>query len=72
MDKKKVNRIFIRIIESGRDYLINELFNQFHISNGILIYNIITMNTLDTIITILSLKLGISKIAILIIIGFLA
>ena len=72
MDEKKVNRVFIKFMENGRDYLINEMLNQFHITNGIIIYKIITANTLDVVIGILSLKLGLSKVAILLIIGFLA
>ena len=72
MDEKKVNRVFIKLIENGRDYLINELLNQFHLTNGLILYKIITANTLDVVIGILSLKLGLSKIAILVIIGLLA
>jgi hypothetical protein len=67
-----VNRIFIKFIENGRDLLINEILKQFNVTNGVMLYNILSANTIDVIVSILSLKLGLSKIAILIIIGFLA
>jgi hypothetical protein len=65
---KKISYKFRDII---RDTLINKLFDYFHITNGALIYSIITTNPVDIVISILAAKFGISKILVTLIIAFL-
>ena len=66
-----MSRVFIRMIETGRDSAINYIISSFN-SKYLLAYQIITANPLDIAITILSLKLGLSKYAVILIIAFLA
>lgn len=68
---KKVKKISYKFRDIIRDTLINKLFDYFHITNGALIYSIITTNPVDIVISILAAKFGISKILVTLIIAFL-
>jgi hypothetical protein len=66
-----MNRVFIRMIEMGRDSVINYIITSFN-AKYILAYQIITTNPLDIALSILTLKFGLSKYTVLLIIAFLA
>ena len=66
-----MSRVFIRMIETGRDSAINYIISSFN-AKYVLAYQIITTNPLDIAITILTIKFGLSKFAVLLIIAFLA
>ena len=55
----------------ARDTLVTKILNHYNINNGLLIYNIISANPIDIIIGIISVKLGLSKIVVTLIIAFL-
>jgi hypothetical protein len=69
--QKKVSKLGFKIMEQSRDYLISELFKHFKISNGLILYNIVTSNPIDIVIAISSIKLGLSKSLIILIVAFL-
>jgi hypothetical protein len=58
------------MIETGRDSAINYIISSFN-SKYVLAYQIITANPLDIAISILTLKFGLSKYAIILIIAFI-
>jgi hypothetical protein len=58
------------MIETGRDSAINYIISLFN-SKYVLAYQIITANPLDIAISILTLKFGLSKYAIILIIAFI-
>jgi hypothetical protein len=66
-----MNRVFIRMIETARDSTINYIITSFN-AKYILAYQIITTNPLDIAFSILTLKFGLSKYTVLLIIAFLA
>ena len=65
-----MSRVFIRMMETGRDSAINYIISSFN-SKYVLAYQIITANPLDIAISILALKFGLSKYAIILIIAFI-
>jgi hypothetical protein len=69
--QKKVSKLGLKLMEQSRDYFISELFKHFKISNGLILYNIVTSNPIDIVIAILSIKLGLSKTVIILIVAFL-
>lgn len=60
-----------KIRDIARDTLINKLFDKYNITNGALLYSILTYNPLDIVITILSAKFGVSKLIITLVLAFL-
>lgn len=66
-----MKKISYKFRDIARDTLINKIFDYYHITNGALLYSIITTNPVDIVISILAAKFGISKIIITIIIAFL-
>ena len=68
---KKIIKISYNLLSIGRDYLINELLLKFDIQYTVQIYQLITVNGSQVALTIMLSKLGLTKIAILLIIGFL-
>jgi hypothetical protein len=66
-----VKKIFKNVCNNGRDILINKLFSHFQLEYGLTIYNIATASPIDIVIGVLSLKLGLNKVAIMLILAFL-
>ena len=66
-----MSRVFIRMIDTARDSAINYIISSFN-AKYVLVYQIITANPLEIAISILTLKYGISKYAIILIVAFLA
>ena len=60
-----------KIRDIARDAFINKIFDKYNITNGAVLYSILTYNPIDIVITVLSAKFGISKILITIILAFL-
>jgi len=60
-----------KIRDIARDTFINKIFDKYNITNGAVLYSILTYNPIDIVITVLSAKFGISKILITIILAFL-
>jgi hypothetical protein len=54
-----------------RDMLINHLCKVYNVNYGLIIYNTIMFNPIETAISILALKLGMNKIVISLIIAFI-
>lgn len=54
-----------------RDTFINKMLDKYNITNGVVLYQILTFNPLDVVIGILSAKFGISKLLVTIILAFL-
>ena len=71
MDSKKGVKITYNLLGIGRDYLINELLLKFNIQYTVQIYQLITLKGSQVALTIILSKLGLTKIAIMLIIGFL-
>ena len=69
--EKKITKISYKFRDIVRDTLINKLFDKYNITNGAVLYSILTYNPLDIVITVLSAKFGISKIIVTIILAFL-
>jgi hypothetical protein len=55
----------------GRDMVMDKIFKHFNFGGGMLLYNIITYNPIDVVIGILSVKFGVSKIIISLVLAFL-
>lgn len=51
--------------------LINKLLSHFNMSNALIVYNFITTSPIDIVIYFLTVKFGLSKFAILLILAFL-
>ena len=64
-------KIFRNIFNFGKDSMIKNLLKAYNIKYTILIYELITYSPLDSVITILCGKLGLSKAVILIILAFI-
>jgi hypothetical protein len=60
-----------KILDLGRDKLIRNLLNIYNVKYSLLIYDLLTYSPMDTIIQILTAKFGLSKLIVLIIVGFL-
>lgn len=60
-----------KIRDIVRDTLINKLFDKYNITNGAVLYSILTYNPLDVVITVLSAKFGVSKLIITLVLAFL-
>ena len=58
--------------DTARDILIDKLVKHYNISSyGLTIYAVMAINPLDAVVSILAAKLGLSKLAITLIIAFL-
>ena len=69
--KKKLKRISYKIKDIARDTFINKILNHYNISNGLLIYSILSANPIDIVVGILATKFGVSKVIVTLIIAFL-
>ena len=68
---KKMKKISYKITSIARDYGMGVLLNHYNLQTALTIYNIATTRSLDIVIYILSIKLGMSKMAIMIVLAFL-
>jgi hypothetical protein len=66
-----VKNVGYKLRDLARDTLVDRLFKYYNVTNGMLLYNLLTYNPLDVVITILSAKFGISKIIVTLILAFL-
>ena len=68
---KKMKKISYKITSIARDYGMSVLLNHYNLQTVLTIYNVVTATPLDIVIYILSIKLGMSKMAIMVILAFL-
>lgn len=57
--------------DTATEYAINKLCNIYNIEYGLILYSVMSLNPLDIIISLLASKLGLSKVAITLIIAFI-
>lgn len=66
-----MTKISYKFRDIVRDTVINKLFDKYNITNGAVLYSILTYNPLDIVITVLSAKFGVSKLIVTLILAFL-
>lgn len=66
-----MKKISYKISNVVRDYGVSLLLTHYNLHTALTIYNIATTTPLDIVIYILSIKLGLSKVAIMVILAFL-
>lgn len=70
VQKKGIRSMYI-FRDAMRDMLINHLCKVYNVNYGLIIYNTVMFNPIETAISVLALKLGVNKIVISLIIAFL-
>ena len=66
-----MKKISYKITSIARDYGMTVLLNHYNLQTVLTLYNIATTTPLDIVIYILSIKLGMSKMAIMVVLAFL-
>ena len=61
----------MRIFNVGSEKMIRHLLNAYNVKYAIIIYDLITYSPIENVITLLCCKMGLSKMAVLIILAFL-
>jgi hypothetical protein len=71
--KKKLKNKSLKIVYSTtKDFAISYLFNSINIPVDPIIYSIITFNPIEIVVSAAIIKLGLPKVAVLIVLAFLA
>jgi hypothetical protein len=66
-----MKKISYKMTYIGRDLAISNLLTHLNMANTLFVYNLITSSPIDIAIFFLSSKLGLSKVAVLLILAFL-
>ena len=61
----------MRIFDVGKEKMIRHLLKAYNVKYTIIIYDLITYSPIENIITLLCCKMGLSKMAVLIILAFI-